>query len=334
MRTAVPHSLVLLLLGWLCLGTRLLHAQTTSAPAKSPTPRSEPNDEADLGVGPVVVVDELTFDTPIHLPYSVLEPLVEKLNQLERTDDPKHVWLDEFLETSIRGAWQDRGYFKVLVDGRAEPRGGDATIQHFSVALHVDEGPQYRLGTIEFTVYEDDPTGEPQDSSDQGSPRLRIKHHFSGDETLSENAPREPMFPIAQLRALIPIEEGDILSVMKLRRGLDNFKHLYGHNGYIDFTATPFTEADDTKHVVNIRMELDEQLQYHIGKIEIQGLDAATESALVWRVRPGDVFDYELFEKFFEDNKDLLPEKSSDEEAEIRRNPKQATVDVRMRFRQ
>jgi len=84
-------------------------------------------------------------------------------------------------------------------------------------------------------------------------------------------------------------------------------------------------------------MILDEQLQYHIHNIAIEGLDPKTQSTLIWKIHPGDVFtgdifNNELLEQFFEDNKSLLPEGSSIRNAELRRNPKYGFVDITLRF--
>jgi hypothetical protein len=337
MRRLVPLSFPLVLFAWLCFGTPLVHAQTPSGSATCPVLTSKPKDDAGKGAeteaGPKVVVDELTFDTPIHLPYSDLEPEVDKLNQLERVDDPKHEWLNEFLEVVIRRAWQDQGYFKVEPSGQAVPRAADATYQHFSVILHVHEGPQYRLGAIHFVAASDSsftdsqvaPVPGPNDSGSK--PALPKRNKVSDLEGYDP-----PVFPVEELRSLFPIQDGEIFNVEKIRDGLDAMMKLYRAHGYIDFAPTPETEVDDVNQVVNIKMVLDEQLQYHIRSIAVEGLERGTQSALLWKIHPGDVFNRELLEQFFEDNKSILPEDSSQRNAELRRNPKYGFVDITLRF--
>jgi hypothetical protein len=349
MRRAVRLSFLLVLLAWLFLGTRLVQAQTPSGSANCQVPSSQSENEAETGVGPKVVIDDLHFDAPIHLLYSDLEPTIAAFNRLGASADSKFEWLDEFLEVPIRGVWSDQGYFKVMVNGRAEPRGGDAAHQHFSVILHVDEGPQYRLGTIEFkavtfppsTNYRAVSNDPSNDSQDKPPLRRRLGETDSEDKPTVHGLPAEsdseqyepPIFPASQLRALIPMQEGDILDVGKIREGLDALRKLYGSHGYIDFAPTPETEIDDMNQVVNIRMVLDEQIQYHIRSIAIEGLEPSKQNALVWKIHPGDVFNPEVLEQFFEDNKSLLPEGPSRLNSELRRNPKEGTVDVTLRLR-
>jgi hypothetical protein len=54
-------------------------------------------------------------------------------------------------------------------------------------------------------------------------------------------------------------------------------------------------------------MELDQQKQFRVGRIEVLGLDRNKETLLKWKLKPGDVFNVELFEDFFKDNKSLFP---------------------------
>jgi outer membrane protein assembly factor BamA len=47
------------------------------------------------------------------------------------------------------------------------------------------------------------------------------------------------------LRKLVPLEEGDIFNVTKIRESLDAMKKLYSSFEYINFAATPITDVDD-----------------------------------------------------------------------------------------
>ncbi len=211
MRRCATHAFLALFLVWGFLGTRLLRAQTPSGSGSCSLSSEEPDNESVAKVHPKVIVDGLIFDGSIHLLYSELEPAVEKFNQIGRSLDSP--WLDEFLETSIRSAWQDRGYFKVLVSGRSEPQGSDAAHQHFSVILHVDEGPQYRLGSIRFRAEHSNFVTYSEDR-----PTLR-KRHEDGDP----DPPDAPAFPIDELRSIIPLS-------IRFQKGCDSY-FLYGCSG-------------------------------------------------------------------------------------------------------
>jgi outer membrane protein assembly factor BamA len=337
MRRRATTPFVLFFLIWVCFGPDALRAQTPPGSGSCP-PSNESQNQSTDEAWPKAIIDELTFDGPIHLPYSDLEPAIEAFNRLGASADSKSEWLDEFLETNIRGAWQDRGYFKVLVNGRAEPRGSDPADQHFSVVLHVDEGLQYRLATIQFRVAQDDSKDEQEESNYENKPVL-LRHNSSMDDTSSQDdasshaPPRGPVFPIAQLRSFIPLQEGDILSAEKLREGLDALRKLYGSHGYIDFTPSPVTEVDDENQTVSMQFVLDEEKQFRIGKIEVVGLSAKAENTLIWKLRPGDIFNDDLFKQFFEDNQAVLPDGSSPANAELYRDTKDGIADIKLRFR-
>jgi outer membrane protein assembly factor BamA len=279
-------------------------------------------------VYPKAIIDDVSFEGSIHLPAATLEELVISLK--EREVDSGSKWLEEIIEEmSVRGAWQDQGYFKVEISAKALPLGGDANYQHFSVTFHVDEGLQYRVGSIRFRDTHDFDF-ETKESAPSIS--LRKQRQLVWNEANSPDSPTLPIFPVEDLRKLIPLEKGDILSVEKVREGLEALRKLYGKHGYIDFTATPFTDVDDEHQLVSLRFELDEQMQYRIGKIEVIGLDANTENALIWKIKPGDIFNTDLFEAFFKDNQSILPAGASDQNSVVRRNTKDGIADIKFVF--
>lgn len=106
-------------------------------------------------------------------------------------------------------------------------------------------------------------------------------------------------------------------------------RRLYGSHGYIDFTATPFTEIDDSTHQVSIRMDLDQQTQYRIGGIDVSGLDPNLASLLESKVKPGDIFNVEIIQNFLDDHRSAFPPLVSHEEIVLRRNANLGTVDLR-----
>jgi hypothetical protein len=71
------------------------------------------NEETPLPA-PRVIIDEVKFDAPIHIPDSVQEELVTSIKQ-RGLGAPIAEWLDETAEFGVRGAWQNNGYFKVKV---------------------------------------------------------------------------------------------------------------------------------------------------------------------------------------------------------------------------
>jgi len=313
------------------------HAQTPSISERCSSPSLPSDEKAELigqKVFPKVVVDSVVFDGPNSLPSSIRDQLISELESKEFSASNER--LEEFNEIAVRGAWGDRGFFKMTSTVKAQIIRGNATEQHVSVTIHVDEGIQYRLKDIRFRkAPEDAPWGNDDSGASEdenarnGKPSLRKKVTFDDAEHLGL---AELAFPPEELRKRVPLSDGELFSTRQIREGLDALKQLYGSYGYFNFVATPLTEVDDGSGMISLIMELDEGRQFRVRKIEVQGLDPQTESALKWRIHQGDIFNFELFKEFFADNKDILPPGTSPENAELFKNEKNGTLDVRFRF--
>jgi outer membrane protein assembly factor BamA len=243
-----------------------------------------------------VVIDEVKFDGPTHLPGSAQEQLFAELKQGTFKADSR--WLEE-TQWSIRGAWAGEGYYKAEPSARAVVISTDETVQHILLTVHVDEGLQYRLGNIQFRT------------SDLDDPLI-----FSSDE----------------LRKLVHLQEGDILRAKEIREALDAMKGLYGFHGYIDVVFTPLMEFDDERSRVSLVLAVDQQKQFRLGKVEIFGPDPQTENLLQSMLRPGDVYQYQIVENFLKEHKSSLPPDVSLEDIDFHRNVKNGTVDIRFNF--
>jgi outer membrane protein assembly factor BamA len=177
----------------------------------------------------------------------------------------------------------------------------DLTGQHVRLLVRVQEERQYRLKEIQFRNAED---GE-----------------------------AAAVFPLDQLRRRIPLADGEIFNVAKIRDGLTALTQMYGTEGYIDFTAQPNTDVDEESGEIGLFIDLDEQKQFHIAEIKVLGLEPAKEAALKWKVKAGDVYNNDLVERFFVDNKELLPADASPLDIEIRRDLKNGLVFLTFDFR-
>ena len=249
------------------------------------------------------------------------------MRQKEYGDDSK--WLDD-IEDAARSAWGDQGYFKAMVSAKAVPLGSDASRKHFSVVIHVDEGLQYRLGSVQFSAM----TDSDYDIHESSSGPTLIQEKSSAFDHMGPGDPaRRPIFPREELRSLFPLQEGDILDAQKVRQGLVALHDLYADDGYLDIMAEPIPDFDDEHQLVSLQVQLYEQKQYRIGKLAISGLDAKTKNSLIWKIKPGDIFNIQLFEVFFKDNESLLPAGSSPaNSSQIIRNVKDGTADINFKF--
>jgi outer membrane protein insertion porin family len=175
---------------------------------------------------------------PIGVPHSIfLEDLFSKTYDGTKLDeDTEHV----------RNEFQNRGYYKVIVqDADVKIRDTGHTGFHIPLVQHgpgktaditipVEEGDQYRLGSINFKNY-------------------------------------KAVANVKALRAQFPIKDGDIFSRDKIAKGLENLRKAYGTQGYINFTSIPTPVFDEDKKLVSLDVDIDEGKQFFVRRIEFQG---------------------------------------------------------------
>ena len=244
-----------------------------------------------------VVIDEVEFDRPTHLPVSTRERLVAELKQgTYRVDSG---WLAEIQDASIRRAWADEGFLKAEPTTAAQVISTDKAVQHVLLTVHVDEGLQFSLGDVQIR------------SSNPDDPLI-----FSSDK----------------LRKLIHLQAGDILRAKKIRESIDAIMELYRSDGYIDVVLTPIMDMDDQNHRISLVMEVDQENQYRVGKVEVFGPNPQMEKLLKSIVKPGEVYQYRVVENFVKEHKSSLPPDISSRDIDSHRNVNSGTIDLRFNF--
>ena len=202
---------------------------------------------------------------PIGIPHSIfLENLFAKTYDATK--------LDEDTER-VRAEFQNRGYFKVLVQ---EPKTQihDTGHQGFHIPLlqsgpgkavditmPIEEGDKYSLGGITF------------------------KNNKAVTNT-------------AALRRLFQIKDGDTFDRSKIAKGLENLQKAYGQLGYINFTSIPNTTFDEQKKLVFLDIDVDEGKQFSVRRIEFQG-NTTTRDKVIRReivLEEGQVYNQQLWE--------------------------------------
>lgn len=261
---------------------------------------SKPAGAVDTTPDKTFVIDSIDFDGPITLPEPAREKLVHDLKTTVFLGAPDRPELDEIAEVSIRGTWQDEGYFKVSDAVTAKDLGGDQFRRHLALMVHVDEELRYRLGKLAF-------------------------QSVDADEPL--------VFTESELRKEIDLKEGNIFVAYKIRESLDTYRKLYASRGYIDFSAEPQFDVNDQTQRVSLTLVLDQGKQFHVGDVVVDGLNAETEEILRSTIKPGDVFRYEAVEKFIDENKSALPPDASLRDFELTlKNVKDGTVSMHFDF--
>jgi outer membrane protein assembly factor BamA len=216
-----------------------------------------------------VIIKSIDFDGPIHLSQSDVARIIKETNQkVLNADDPD--WIKDFTKIGLRDAWETHGYFTVNATAKARSMGGNSNEERFLVTAHVEEGLQYHLRDI----------------------------RFRGDSTVPET----------ELRAAIPIRDGEIFSVPLIRNGIEALTKMYGSHGYIDFTAVPDTEIDNDRPAwISLVFVLDQQRQYRVGKVEVMASNQKLEARLRGVLSPGAIYNSEAVEDFFRQNEPEFP---------------------------
>jgi outer membrane protein insertion porin family len=257
------------------------------------------------------LIRSMRHSRPISVPLYITD-----INIWSKTFDRNK--LDEDMEVGVRGLYQDNGYFKVLVKDAILktvdedksgipgpwPYVGSKHGKRTDITIPVEEGAQYRMGTLRFR------SSDP----DQG---LFFKSDFLGK--------------------IFPVHQGEIFSASKLRKAFENYKKLYGQYGYIDFTTEPEFDVDDVKHLVNLTLVFDQQKQFVVRRIELSG-NTTTRDKVIRRellLDEGSLFNDRLWElSLLRLNQLNYFETIKPDNADLKKNVKNGTVDIRLKVKE
>lgn len=290
-----------------------IRAQSPSSPLRC-SPPSVTSDETPKPAGekvlPKVVVDSVVFDGPMSLPSSIRDQLVAELKE-HAAHSAGTRWLEEWNEVVVRDTWREEGFFKMASTVEAQVVSSDATEQHVSVIVHVDEGVQYRLRDIRFGKEPQiapaaadgmqPDSDEVRDNGRTAVPLLRKKLELPEFHD-REHLDADLVFPPQELRKRFPLSDGDVLDASKIKEGLGELSRLYHSRGYIDFAATPETITDEASAMISLIMIFDEGKQFRVGKVVAYNLDPEKEAKLKSLIQPGDIYNSEPFGDFFRKN--------------------------------
>jgi Surface antigen variable number repeat len=136
---------------------------------------------------------------------------------------------DAVMEVAVRGDFQNRGYFEVVVQDPAlrslRPLDGK---QRILVITTITEGDPYRLGVLTI-----------------------------------QNVPLDHALRIsaATLREQFHLRDGDLFNVSEVRAGLERVKRSYDAQGYGEAKEEPDINIDDVNHLVNVTVRIIERLR-------------------------------------------------------------------------
>ncbi len=142
-------------------------------------------------------------------------------------------------------------------------------------------------------------------------------------------------FPAEKLQSMIHAQPGQAINAEQLHTDLQAIQKFYGSRGYMLANVKPIPEFNDTASTVAYTLQVDEGEVFHLGDLDIQGLDAKTVNRLreAWILREEDPYDSTYPMRFFEETVKLL---SRDVTWTVSVhegvNEKEKTVDVTLRY--
>ena len=244
---------------------------------------------------------------PIGIPKSILFE-----NLFAKSFDRSKLDIDEEM---IRNYYQERGYFTARVtnsDVSIRDVGGkgfripvlkpNKPGKKADITVHVEEGRLYRLNKINF---------------------LGVKLFKTPD---------------ALMRPLFQMQEGDVFSTAKLRKGMENLQKLYGEFGFIDMVPEPEPQPLPGSDKIDLTFNIDEGKQFFVRRIDFSG-NTTTRDKVIRRellIDEGDIFNTRLWEisilrlnqlGYFEQLK-------KDESATLNRDTKTNTVDITLKVKE
>jgi outer membrane protein insertion porin family len=139
-------------------------------------------------------------------------------------------------------------------------------------------------------------------------------------------------------KQVFQMQEGDVFSTLKLRKGIENLKKLYGEFGYIDFVPEPSFETIPNTAKIDMTLTADEGRRFFVRRIDFTG-NTTTRDKVIRReilLDEGDVFNSRLWDLsilrlnqlgYFE----VLKE---NEAYDLKRNPQSDTIDITLKVKE
>jgi outer membrane translocation and assembly module TamA len=247
-----------------------------------------------------VRVTRVEFDLNDGIPADAQDEISADLRSRVFEPDADSAYLEdlanEIAEVGVRGALQDRGYFKATSTAKLTTLQTEGANISVAVAIRATLGLQYRMGDLRI------------ESADSGEP-LAISPEV--------------------LRGLIPLQKGELFNVERIRAGLRNLALAYGREGYVDMTPEPETEIDNDRRTIDLTLRIDQQAQYRVGGIELLGVNTVARQKLMESLpKPGEVFNRNTLDEFFKVNRAILPPDVSRDDVTVERDIKMRTVRV------
>jgi hypothetical protein len=242
-----------------------------------------------------IIVSDLRIEGDVHGRDAVQKRILAVLGQCDFVIRTSS--LNETAGGFIRSDFQRRGYFEASVeDINVEQLDIKDGKQRMLITSHVKEGNRYRVGKITF-----ENTG---------------------------------FFREGALRRRVPLHEGKIFDIDKLRDGIQRLSEINWYFGYIDATVQPDIEVDRANHTISANLKIVLGRPYTIENVEVYGLSTDEEAKVRSWVAPRDLCNSHMIEGVFLMYKSALPVGTQFQDAvQVTRNTDKHTVKVVFDFR-
>jgi outer membrane protein insertion porin family len=102
------------------------------------------------------------------------------------------------------------------------------------------------------------------------------------------------------LKRALGLKPGDLADGMAIESGWERVREAYGSTGYLEAKIAPEASYDDQAHTVSYVVTISEGRQYRYLDMVITGMSLAGERLIreAWPVKPGEVLDKTVFERF------------------------------------
>ena len=145
------------------------------------------------------------------------------------------------------------------------------------------------------------------------------------------------LFKQEQLAPILGLKQGDVFSLAKVRKSIENYTKLYGNYGYINFTGSPDIEPDNKRKIINLALDFEEDKQFSIHRIEFSG-NTKTRDKIIRRellVEEGSIFSSNYWDmSVLRVNQLGFFDEVKKEDYEIKQNAKDSTVDVLLKVKE
>jgi outer membrane protein assembly factor BamA len=171
--------------------------------------------------------------------------------------------VQEFVKTAVLSLYQQRGYLRASLGLPEVEVMGGGTAGPVRVVIPVTEGGQYKLATIQW----------------------------SGDKSIREE----------ELAACIKLEAGKPADQSGLQQGVTQAAGLYSARGFVAAHISTRATFDDAARMVSFTLMVDEGDQYHMGQLQVNGIDPEHVAKVLrdTRLRAGDPYDATYWARSF-----------------------------------